>query len=200
MKTPSVLASLAALALFGSFAGNAFASAPALKPASYEVGGEATANFEAVGSPSLLKIHGHGATLSGMLSLEGAQAKGDFELDLEKFATGISLRDRHMKEKYLETGKFPKARLQVESVELPSGFAPGASVTGAKFRGQLTLKGVTKPVSGTLDVNGQEMATTAAFSFALSDYPVGVPSYMGITVADKIAVKAAIPEFKKKEL
>lgn len=172
------------------------ASSAFAAPMKYKAADGSGATFEAVGHPSLLKINGKGAKLTGDLVLDGAKATGDFVLDLTGFDTGIETRTEHMKEKYLETGKFPKAYLTVTKVDLPAGFKPGDAADAA-FTGNLKLKDVTKPVTGHVKISGGAMATTADFSFKLSDYPVGVPKYMGITVADDVKVIATIPSFAK---
>lgn len=159
---------------------------------------EANATFEAVGKPSLLKIKGHGARVSGNLTLAGSDARGKFEVALDQFDTGIELRNKHMKEKYLETGKFPTAILEIDSVELPKDFKPGSEVAGAKFNGRMTIKGVTKPVTGTVKVSGANMAADADFVIDLEQFPIGVPSYMGVTVASSVNVHVAIPSFVRK--
>lgn len=162
---------------------------------SFKVGEGARATFEAVGKPSLLKVKGEGAKIVGELKLDAGKASGRFELDLNQFVTGIGLRDRHMKEKYLETDKFPKTVLEVSQVDLPKDFKAGQSAKAVRFKGTLTLKGVSKPITGQLSVNGENMATVAEFEFSLNDYPIGVPSYMGVTIADRVAVRADLPRF-----
>ena len=157
---------------------------------------DSSATFEAVGRPSLLKISGKGAKLSGDMKIADGSATGKFDLDLTGFDTGIDTRNEHMKEKYLETQKYPKATLTLEKVALPAGFKPGQAAD-AKFTGQLTVKDVSKPVEGTVKIaSAAEMPATADFKFKLSDYPVGVPKYMGITVADDVSVHVTIPSFK----
>lgn len=159
----------------------------------------ATATFEATGKPALLKIQGKGAKVEGAVDVEGKSATGEFKIDLAQFTTGIDTRDEHMKDKYLEVQKFPKATLKIESVELPEGWAPGTAVKDANFKGQLTVKDVTKPITGKVSVGAGEMASKADFEMKLSDYPsVGVPSFKGITVADSVKVHVEIPKFVRK--
>ena len=60
-----------------------------------------------------------------------------------------------------------------------------------KWTGKLTLKGETKPVSGTGSLKGDTI--TANFKISLSDYPaIGVPSWLGVTVEKDVLVKAEI--------
>ena len=161
----------------------------------YKAAADSSATFDAVGRPSLLKIHGEGAKLNGELSIADNKASGSFELDLTGFDTGIETRTEHMKTKYLETQKYPKAFLTLEKVDLPAGFKPGQAAEAA-FTGRLKVKDVEKPVSGVVKIAAaNQMASTAEFSFKLSDYPVGVPTYLGITVADDVKIHVTIPSF-----
>lgn len=180
--------------LFTFLTAPAFANAPSV---AYTPSADANASFEAVGKPSLLKIKGHGARVNGSITLAAGAISGKFDVDLDQFDTGIELRNRHMKEKYLETAKFPKATLEIESVDLPKDWKPGIDISDASFKGKMTLKGTSKPVQGRLKVTGATMATEADFSLSLQDFPVGVPSYMGVTVADAVNIHVAIPAFTR---
>jgi polyisoprenoid-binding protein YceI len=148
---------------------------------------QSSVKFAAVGKPGFLHINGESAKLGGTADWADGSISGNFTVALDGFVTGIDMRDEHMKAKYLETGKFPQATLAVAKVA-----APGAGTVD--FTGDLTLKGVTKPVKGTLTLkNGPadgKVEGDAAFALALTDFPVGVPTYMGITVADKVDVTA----------
>jgi polyisoprenoid-binding protein YceI len=156
------------------------------------------AQFLAVGKPALMKIRGEGATVAGAVQIQNELASGEFKLKLDEFNTGITLRDEHMKEKYLKTKEYPEAVLKIESMKLPAGFKPGQALTDQKFEGQLTLKGKTATVAGTFSIEGASMATKAKFPLDLSTYDVGVPSYMGITVAQSVEVEIEIPGFTQK--
>ncbi|HTL12937.1 MAG TPA: YceI family protein [Bdellovibrionota bacterium] len=145
--------------------------------------------FLAVGKPSLLKIKGEGQSLNGSATadVKGDQAKigGTFTVDLKGLKTGIGMRDHHMQEKYLESEKFPQATLKL---------APFSGKLGSEqeFKGDLTLKGVTKPVTGKATVTQSkagEFEVKATFPIKLTDYPVGVPTFAGVTVADDVTVE-----------
>lgn len=158
-----------------------------------------TATFEATGKPALLKIQGKGAKVEGSVDVDGKAATGEFKIDLAQFTTGIETRDEHMKEKYLEVQKFPQAILKIESVDLPDGWTPGTAANDVNFKGQLTVKDVTKPVSGKVTVGAGDMTSKADFEMRITDYPsVGVPSFKGITVADAVKVHVEIPKFLRK--
>src|SRR5262245_17940595 len=80
-----------------------------------------TVEFEAIGRPSALKIHGKGEAPKGKLTVKDSQVSGQVSFRLDSLQTGIALRDKHMKEKYLESEKFPEATLQITKIEPPGG-------------------------------------------------------------------------------
>ncbi|HRO68519.1 MAG TPA: YceI family protein [Pseudobdellovibrionaceae bacterium] len=192
------------------FAGVASASAPTPAPApatapatapiaastgqTYRTSAQSRAEFEAVGRPSMLKVKGHGARLVGEIQTSEAEIKGKFQVLMDGFTTDIDLRDRHMKEKYLMTKEHPRATLELSPIALPKGWQPGQQLSTV-FKGELTLKGVKKPVEGTFKTEGANMKTEAAFTAKLSDFGIDVPKYMGITIADTVTIKATIPAF-----
>jgi len=152
--------------------------------------------FDAVGWPSALKIHGKGPGLDGRLVVENAAVSGAVGFDLQALSTGIDLRDRHMKEKYLETARYPRAtltlsRLAIEKLPNTDSFGP---VT-VPFSGTLSLHGVERPVAGEAKIAraGAAVTTTASFAINIKDFGISVPSYMGITVAEKVQVRVGFP-------
>ena len=103
--------------------------------------------------------------------------------------TGIDLRDRHMKDKYLEIDKYPEATLILESLRLPNDWTiqnPVAQTT--KFAGHMIMHGQTKPVTGTFEIKNKNLKTSADFEIKLSDYNVEIPIYLGVKVADIVAI------------
>lgn len=109
---------------------------------------------------------------------------------LTHLVTGIDLRDKHMREKYLETPTYPTAVLTVPraSIQFP---AAGASST-ADAQGTLTLHGQSKPVafhySATND--GATYRVDGTFRVNMQNHGITVPSYLGITVKPDVDVEA----------
>lgn len=151
--------------------------------------------FLAVGKPSAIKIRGQGQSLKNQLQWSGGKLSGSFHFDLDSLNTGIELRDKHMKEKYLETGKFKTAELQLQPVDLPKELCTsGAGNQHLPFAGTLKLHGIEKPVKGELDLQGGkgQGSATAQFDLNLSDYQIEIPAYMGIKVADRVENKVVL--------
>lgn len=156
---------------------------------------EGQVKFQATASPGALAIRGSGQLPSGKLNLQelpaGFEVSGVFDLKLDTFTTGISLRDSHMKNKYLEVEKFPEASLTLPKQVLPkSGAAP--------FEGELTLHGVKHAVKGSAelqkDANGG-LIVKANFPVKLQDHAIAIPSFAGISVANEVGVET---EFRTK--
>jgi polyisoprenoid-binding protein YceI len=148
--------------------------------------------FLAIGRPSALRIVGKGKGATGRLTESSGKAAGEMSFDLNSLDTGITLRDKHMKEKYLETGKFPTAVLKLESFALPKDATAARFATpGIPFTGKLTLHGIERPVSGTADLSrdGETASALASFKIKLTDYGVDIPKFAGITVAEDVDVK-----------
>jgi polyisoprenoid-binding protein YceI len=153
--------------------------------------------FLAVGNPSALKIKGEtpseAGAVKGQLTVTSAgQMTGTASCNLKTLDTGIETRNKHMKEKYLEVGKYPEAKLEI--TKLPANLnADDAKIEGAPFEGILDLHGMKRPVTGTANFKKSGSTVRADFEFKLkvSDYKIDLPSFMGITMADEVTVKVA---------
>jgi polyisoprenoid-binding protein YceI len=112
--------------------------------------------------------------------------QGALTVDLQTLETGIGLRDRHLKDNYLEVAKGPEyaeAKLQDIRVERLDG--------KTTFRGMLTLHGQKREVSGTAQIkpegNGYRMQ--ASFPLKVADFQIPDPTYLGVGVADEVTVR-----------
>ena len=150
-------------------------AAPAL--AGLSAAGARKVSFRAKG-PIGLTIHGRGSDLKVVERGKWVEVS----VGLAQLKTGIALRDRHMREKYLETQKYPRAKLRVEkaSLKFPS---PGSKVS-ATARGQLTLHGVTRNVSFKYTATGsrQRARVSGSLHVRMTDYNIKTPGYLGVTV------------------
>ena len=92
------------------------------QPLAYQMSAESgQVQFKTIGRPSALKIVGKGPAPKGQLNIDqNGNIKGQFDFELATLDTGIGLRDRHMKNKYLEVGKFPKAAITIQEMKFPN--------------------------------------------------------------------------------
>lgn len=101
-------------------------------------------------------------------------------VDLKTLTTKMDLRDDHMKNKYLEVGKFPEAVL-----------VSGRGKDGRGI-GKIKIRGVEKEIKGTYKpLNDKEVE--AKFDLNLPDYKISGIRYMGIGVKDTVNVRVVLP-------
>jgi polyisoprenoid-binding protein YceI len=141
--------------------------------------------FLAIGHPSAIRIQGEGKTLlTEKTSWKDGKFSGTFRVPLDSLKTGISTRDRHMKEKYLETAKFPNADLELSACPLREG--------ETTCLGKLSLHGVTKGVSIHLvesEGGPKTLKISADFAIKLTDFGITIPKFANITVAEDVQIQ-----------
>ena len=141
-------------------------------------GADAEAVFRGSG-PGGFKIEGKTKTVN--ITDDGTLMT--ITVNLVDLATGIGLRDRHMRDKYLEVAKFPDAVLVVSlaGLKIPTD----AAVVEADANGMFTLHGVSKELpfhyKGICKADGM-CEIDGALNLNMNDFGVKVPSYLGITV------------------
>ena len=126
--------------------------------------------------------------LAGDLAVAGDSqtVQGALTVDLQTLETGIGLRDRHLKDNYLEVDKGPayaEAKLQDIRVERLDG--------KTTFKGMLTLHGQKREVTGTAQIkqDGNGYRMQASFPLKVSDFQIPEPTYLGVGVADEVIVR-----------
>jgi polyisoprenoid-binding protein YceI len=158
-----------------SATGYAALSAPASAQVTFQVAGPAGMKIEGTTSDFRLTED------SGNLILV---------VPLAHLTTGISLRDKHMKDD-LEVAKYPEASLTIArgALKLPAG----AERAEADAPATLTLHGQTKPVSVHYDAKAGGGGFTAhgKIHFSMTDFGINVPSYLGVTVKPETDVNAS---------
>jgi polyisoprenoid-binding protein YceI len=128
------------------------------------------------------------ASASGSPAFEGSLA-----VDLRTLDTGIGLRNEHLRENYLQVGKGPGFDTATLSEIDLKGFSPDAPEGKGSFTGSLTLHGVTRTITGAVDVRqaGAGLRVKASFPVNLPDYGILKPRYLGIGVKDTVQVDVA---------
>jgi polyisoprenoid-binding protein YceI len=134
-------------------------------------------------------------SLGGTLTLDQAKPArltGEILVDLATIDTGISLRNQHLRDKYLEVAKgkgFDKAVLS----EIHLSDADGEAFEGrTAFTGVLLLHGEKHPVQGTAEIrrDGVGRRVRAEFPLVLTDFGITPPEYLGVGVGNRLLVKA----------
>ncbi|MES2802681.1 MAG: YceI family protein [Bdellovibrionota bacterium] len=148
--------------------------------------------FLAVGKPAMIKINGEAQSAEGTLTAVKNTVNGILTVDLTKLTTKIDLRDDHLKNKYLEVDKFPKATLELVNLELPTEVSKLTDVvTTVPFKGKFTLHGKSSEVAGIANISryAQIVSAQAEFTFNITDHLDTLPTWLGVKVAESVTVK-----------
>lgn len=108
-----------------------------------------------------------------------------FEVDLRTVDTGIGLRNRHMRENYLHTDKYPNTNYKGRIVKAEKISDNNYKVT---VEGNMFIHGVTKPLklTGTLKSTGNGYQINTNFEVKLPDYKIEVPKLMFMRINEVI--------------
>lgn len=163
-------------------------------------GGESKVVF--VSKATIETIEGKTSRMEGVLSLDPG-AVGDtvtvhLEVDLASLSTGLSRRDKHMRENHLETAKFPKAVFDGAAVLAPAGakLEPGKPVS-FELEGTFALHGVSRRLRCTAEAtyrgagSAGKIEFRAAFSVTLSDYNIARPEFLFLKLAETQNVRVS---------
>jgi polyisoprenoid-binding protein YceI len=129
------------------------------------------------------KIDGYMITV-GFDRLEGSEMY--FEVDLESVDTGIGLRNRHMRENYLHTDKYPITWFKGKIINAIKENDGRAKVIA---EGDMFIHGVTKKikVDGVVSTNNQgSYRLQSKFEVKLTDYKIEVPQFMFMRISEVI--------------
>ncbi len=131
------------------------------------------------------RIDGYVLLEEGSLMAGGAGGKIYFEVELASLDTGMGLRDRHMRENYLETERFPYAEYsaEIEGVRVDSG--GGWIVTAS---GTFRVHGVGRPLSAECPVSptGGGYRVRCEFQVRLPDHDIEIPSLMFLKISEVV--------------
>jgi len=144
--------------------------------------GDSNVTFTAIG-PAGLRIVGKTADLNVVDDGQHVSVT----VPLAKLDTGISLRDTHMRDKYLEVGTYPSAQLTVDRASLKF---PDQAPSDATTNGTMTIHGKSKAVSvhyhATRNADGIHVSGDTQVN--MKDYGINVPAYLGITVKPDVSL------------
>lgn len=146
--------------------------------------------FETVGKPVLVKIIGNSKVpCTGSFDVKGdSLVANQFKMNLTSLETGIELRNKHLRENYLHTEKFPEVTLTIKSASDLAKQLKGNAGVKSKFVSEMTIHGV----SGTIDGGTYEIVdkkVKAEFRLELLDFKIDRPMFMGIKVVDAVIIR-----------
>ncbi len=110
-----------------------------------------------------------------------------FEVDLRTIDTGIGLRNRHMRENYLETDKFPYATFSGKITE----WHELKDTIYVLVNGDMEIHGTVNNLvaEGKLIKIEKGFRIFSEFELKLTDYNIEIPSFMFFKISDIIRIK-----------
>ena len=111
----------------------------------------------------------------------------EIEVDLRTLDTGISMRNRHMRENHLETDEFPMAGF--EGAEIIEGAGADLTTGGTHevlIEGRLEIHGVARTIQVPLELTleGTNLHIVSRFGVALSDHDIERPKFLMLRLGD----------------
>lgn len=111
-----------------------------------------------------------------------------FETDLRTIDTGIGLRNRHMRENYLETDKYPMAQYKgkiTKAEKKPNGEYE------VEADGDMSIHGVTRnlKVKGVIIDQGDGLKIRTNFIVKLSDHKIDIPQVMFMKINEEMKLE-----------
>ncbi|MCH7400359.1 YceI family protein [Belliella kenyensis] len=127
---------------------------------------------------------GTSSNLNGLIDVDKNLV--DFFIDLNTLKTGISLRDKHMRENYLETKKYPFSEFTGKFKTLPKFDQKNHDEVFVV--GVFKIHGVEKQVEIPASVqktSSNELAFESKFVIKLSDYKIAIPKVVFYELAEE---------------
>jgi len=163
-----------------------------LSAAEYQVDKNQNNEVKFISDAPIEDFEGVTDKIDGYLYLEGNDLTKNsemyFEIDLNSLDTGIGLRNRHMREDYLETDKFPFTYFKGKIVEANEANGSQYSV---KVAGKIFIHGVEQDLNteGSMIKVGDSYRIQTDFMVKLSDFNIEIPSLMFLKINEHMDVR-----------
>ena len=162
----------------------------------YHVDLDAPRRVVFISSTTLDEFEGVTESIDGYVLLDGSGVRQAtalagtemyFEVDLASLDTGIGLRNRHMRENYLEVEEHPFATFS-GNVDSIRGAEDGFVVSA---RGDFTVHGVSRPLSLSCRATpvAERFRVQCSFPVRLEDHDIEIPRIMFMKLAPEVRLE-----------
>lgn len=135
------------------------------------------------------------------LVLDAATGSIEVAILVKSFHFEKALMEEHFNENYMESTKFPKANFKGKIANMASVDLKKDGSYTAQISGDLTMHGVSKPVTtnGTFKVVGGKISAETKFVVNPKDFGIAIPDVVKKQISEKveISVKAKLEELVK---
>ena len=148
----------------------------------------ANVSFDATSNKSLEEVDAK--TNTGTIVIDAGTGAVEAAVLMKSLQFKKALMQEHFNENYAESTKYPKATFKGKITDATSVNFTKDGTYNITVAGNLTMHGVTKPMTtpATITVKGGKVSAQTDFSVALADYNISIPSL----VADKVAKVAKV--------
>lgn len=150
----------------------------------------------------LESFEGHTYKVDGYIYWNGTNMTNEsqvyIEVDLNSLDTGIGLRNRHMRENYLETFKWPKTWFKGKITEINPASEDSSIV---KVDGTIFIHGTERPLftKAIFIYNNDHILVHSDFYIKLSDFNIKIPKIMFLKLDENIKLELNLIFKKIKE-
>lgn len=155
--------------------------------AGLQIDGKEKVSFHATG-PAGFKIVGK----TNQIQVEEREGGVVFTVPVASVKTGIKLRDRHMRDKYVEVSKYPNVTLQLSIADIRLPASAGETIE-AQASGVFQIHGKSSQVIVSYIIKKKKkkkFLLEGSFSFNTEEHGIKIPSYLGITVDPDMRAEA----------
>ncbi len=131
---------------------------------------------------------GRTSSVTGSLKLDGSTVTAvDVSVDMATITSDDARRDRQFNGRIMAVAQFPTATFRLATPIALGTVPPDGTTVRTTARGELTLRGTTKPIDVALEArraNGQ-IQVLGNYTVVFSDWGIPSPSTAGISVEDR---------------
>ena len=114
------------------------------------------------------------------------------------FRFPLALMEEHFNENYIESHQYPKTSFKGSILNFDSNALSNQPRT-VQLTGELSMHGVTKPisVSATITQSDEQITLTSSFSIKTSDFGIKIPSLVRKQIDENVQVEVSLPLQRK---
>ena len=114
------------------------------------------------------------------------------------FRFPLALMEEHFNENYIESHQYPKTSFKGSILNFNSNSLSNQPRT-VQLTGELSMHGVTKPisVSATITQSDEQITLTSSFSVKTSDFGIKIPSLVRKQIDENVQVEVSLPLQRK---
>ncbi len=115
-----------------------------------------------------------------------ASRLGTFTVDISRLQSDEPRRDQAIRERWLQSARFPTARFEATAIEVDEATGDGSDGIPVTLHGRLTIRDVTRPVTfqGQFWLEGDTLRASARTTVRMTDFGFEPPSIAGLLRAN----------------